>query len=92
MRGIRSSRGARYRGLGPQRLVVGCPRAPEDRLDAHHGFATRLLESGINPKIASEMLGHSSIAFTLHVYSHSSPGMTALGAAAIQKALWGDLP
>ena len=29
-----------------------------------------MLKSGVHPKIVSEMLGHSSVAFTLDVYSH----------------------
>jgi len=29
-----------------------------------------MLLAGVHPKIVSEMLGHSSVAFTLDVYSH----------------------
>jgi hypothetical protein len=30
---------------------------------------------GVNPKIVSHRIGHASRAFTLHVYSHVTPGM-----------------
>ncbi len=38
--------------------------------DLRHTFATLMLLLGVHPKIVSEMLGHSSVAFTLDVYSH----------------------
>ena len=38
--------------------------------DLMHTFATLMLLAGVHPKIVSEMLGHSSVAFTLDVYSH----------------------
>lgn len=40
-----------------------------------HTAATLLLESGENPKIVQELLGHSSISVTLDVYSHVIPGL-----------------
>lgn len=36
-----------------------------------HTFATRALESGIDIKTLSEILGHSSVLITLKVYAHS---------------------
>jgi integrase len=38
-----------------------------------HTFATLWLESGENPKILQEILGHSRIDVTLNVYSHVLP-------------------
>lgn len=38
-----------------------------------HTYATRLLESGISPKVAQELMGHSTIAQTLDTYSHVLP-------------------
>ena len=35
-----------------------------------HTFATRALESGMNIKTLSQILGHSSVAFTLDTYAH----------------------
>ena len=42
--------------------------------DVRHTYATASLEAGINPKIVSERIGRSSLAFTLQVYTHSSEG------------------
>ncbi len=43
--------------------------------DLRHTAATLMLELGINPKVASEMLGHSNVSITLQLYSHALPGM-----------------
>jgi len=43
--------------------------------DLRHTAATRMLSRGIHPKIASEMLGHSSIQVTLDRYSHVTSTM-----------------
>jgi integrase len=43
--------------------------------DLRHTAATLLLGQGIHPKIVSEMLGHSTIAITLDLYSHITPTM-----------------
>lgn len=40
--------------------------------ELRHTFATRMLESEINPKVVQELLGHSSIEITLGIYSHVS--------------------
>ncbi len=46
---------------------------PSIRLhDARHTFATLLLELGEAPKVVQSLLGHSSVAITLDVYSHVS--------------------
>jgi len=37
-----------------------------------HTFATRGIEAGVDPKTLSELLGHSSVKFTLEYYVHSS--------------------
>jgi hypothetical protein len=50
--------------------------APHIRLhDVRHTHATLLLAAGVNPKVVSERLGHSSVAFTLDTYAHVMPGM-----------------
>jgi len=41
--------------------------------DLRHTFATLWLESGENPKILQEILGHSRIDVTLNVHSHVLP-------------------
>lgn len=43
--------------------------------DLRHTFATLALHAGINVKIVSSRLGHSTVAFTLDVYSHAIPEM-----------------
>lgn len=53
--------------------ATGLPRI---RLqDLRHTHATLLLAAGVNPKVVSERLGHSSVAFTLDTYAHVLPGM-----------------
>lgn len=41
--------------------------------DLRHSCASLLLDAGVNPKVISERLGHSSVAFTLDTYSHLFP-------------------
>jgi integrase len=43
--------------------------------DTRHTWATLALEAGVHPKVVSERLGHSSVAFTLDVYSHAIQGL-----------------
>lgn len=43
--------------------------------DLRHTCATLLLQAEVHPKVVQEMLGHSSIAITLDIYSHVVPGM-----------------
>ena len=38
-----------------------------------HTYATRLMENGIHPKVAQELLGHSTCDITMAVYSHVLP-------------------
>ena len=43
--------------------------------DARHTHASLMLRQGIHPKIVQERLGHSTIAMTLDIYSHVTPGL-----------------
>ena len=43
--------------------------------DARHSHASLMLKAGVHPRIVQERLGHSTIAITLDVYSHVSPGL-----------------
>jgi integrase len=52
-----------------------------------HAFATLGLLAGINPKVVSEALGHSSVTITLDTYSHVLPNMQDELAAAIANIL-----
>lgn len=61
---------------------------PSFRLhDLRHAYATRLLEAGVHPKVVSEALGHSSVAFTMDVYQHLMPAMHEQAVRAIEQAL-----
>jgi integrase len=40
-----------------------------------HTFATLGLQAGVHPKIMADLLGHSSAAITLNVYSHAIPAV-----------------
>lgn len=56
---------------------------PHIRLhDVRHTHASLLLAAGVNPKVVSERLGHSSVAFTLDTYAHVMPGQQAQAASA----------
>ena len=50
-------------------------------------FATMALQAGINPKVGSEALGHSSITITLDLYSHVLPNMQDELASAVANLL-----
>jgi len=52
-----------------------------------HTHATDLLRAGVHPKIASERLGHASIAITMDTYSHAIPGLQEDAAQRIDAAL-----
>ena len=43
--------------------------------DLRHTTASLALRNGIHPKVVQEMLGHSTIAITLDIYSHLMPTM-----------------
>ena len=56
--------------------MVARAELPHLRLhDLRHIHATMLLKAGIHPRVVQERLGHSSIATTLDIYSHTVPGL-----------------
>ena len=55
--------------------------------DLRHTCATLLLSKNVNPKVVSEMLGHSSISVTLDIYSHLLPDMQEKAAMALEEVL-----
>jgi integrase len=55
--------------------------------DLRHTCATLMLSQNVNPKVASEMLGHSTIAITLDTYSHVLPNMQQSAVRALEKIL-----
>ena len=63
-------------------------RLPQIRFhDLRHTYVTLLLCKNVNPKISSEMLGHASIAITLHTYSHVLSDMQDSAVKAMEEVL-----
>lgn len=54
-----------------QLAAAALPRIPLHGL--RHTYATLALSSGVNPRIVSGRLGHSTVALTLDIYSHVLP-------------------
>jgi integrase len=55
--------------------------------DLRHTFASLMLLKGAKPKVISEALGHSSVAFTMDVYSHIIEGMQSDAMALLDEVL-----
>ena len=55
--------------------------------DLRHTHATWLLEAGINVKVVSERLGHSSCRITLDTYAHCLHTMQSQAVEALNKIL-----
>lgn len=55
--------------------------------DLRHTAATLLLGARVNPKVVSEMLGHSTVAITLDIYSHVLPDMQQDAAAVMERLI-----
>lgn len=58
--------------------------------DLRHTCATLALSARVNPKVVSELLGHSTVAITLDIYSHVLPDMQEDAAAVIGALLYGQ--
>jgi integrase len=56
--------------------------------DLRHTAATLLLGARVNPKVVSEMLGHSAISITLDIYAHVLPDMQQDAATTMQGLLF----
>lgn len=66
------------------RSAIEAAGVPVIRLhDLRHGHASNALAAGVHPKVVSERLGHSTVAFTLDVYSHVVPAFDADAAETI---------
>jgi integrase len=73
------------------RRAVQTSGAPKIRFqDLRHTHATLLLRAGVNPKVVSERLGHSSVAFTLDTYAHVMPGMQPEAAEIFRRNVFED--
>jgi site-specific recombinase XerD len=60
--------------------------------DLRHTAATLLLEEGTHPKVVQDLLGHSSIAVTLDLYSHVTPRIQREATARMEDLLFGSMP
>ncbi len=52
-----------------------------------HTHATVLMMAGVNPKVASERLGHADVVYMLRTYSHILPQMQTQAADAFAHAV-----
>ncbi len=52
--------------------------------DLRHSCATLLLSKGVHPRVVMEILGHSTIAMTMNVYSHVVPEIAIDAANAME--------
>ena len=60
----------------------------ESRLhDNRHAFATLMMSFGVNPKVVSEMLGHSTISTTMDIYSDVPLGLQREAVRTFQEGL-----
>lgn len=75
-----------------ERLAAGPAALPRIRFhDLRLTAATLMLSRGVLPKVASQMLGHSTIAITLDLYSHVTPTIQRDAADAVDAILSGAL-
>jgi integrase len=58
--------------------------------DLRHTCATLLLGRGVHPKVVQEMLGHSTIAITMDLYSHVAPNLQEEAARKLDALLGGS--
>lgn len=83
-----------FRPSGSPRSSVGFVRKREFRRSdcaiIRHTYATLALKAGVHVKVVSERLGHSSIAITLDLYSHVTPGIARDAADQVAAAIFGD--
>ena len=82
---LRTSNLERQR-FGPMMAKAGVPRIRFH--DMRHTAATLLISQGVPISVVSQMLGHTSAAFTQAVYVHTLPGMGRDAAGVISRALW----
>ena len=82
-------------GAVRRRLQIILERAGCKRIrfhDLRHTFATLSLESGMDVKTLSAMLGHVSAATTLDIYTHVTGDMQTEAAAKIDRGLGNEVP
>lgn len=73
---------------GAYRRILDQGGLPRTRFhDLRHTAATLMLSRGVHPKVASEMLGHSTVAITLDLYSHVTETMQREAARVVDDLL-----
>ena len=85
LRWITHTKRLRQRSFAPLLKKVGLPTIRFHGL--RHTCPTLLLGRNVNPKVVSEMLGHSSISITLDIYSHLLPDMQEKAVEALEEML-----
>jgi integrase len=87
------------RPLHPDRLRTAFERVvrrsdlPAIRLhDLRHSYATLALQAGVHPEVVSDRLGHATVAITLDLYSHVTPGIDADAATVVADLFFGERP
>ena len=55
--------------------------------DLRHSYVSLMLAAGVHAKIVSEALGHSTVAITLDIYSHVTPGLQEAAAKQLDSLL-----
>jgi integrase len=58
--------------------------------DVRHTYATVSLDSGIDPKIVADRIGHANMAYTLAIYTHRSTGKDRNAAEAVAGVILGN--
>ena len=67
--------------------LTGNSARPKSTAVSPAQVGTLALSAGVSPRIASEQLGHASVAFTLEVYSHVLPHMQDSAAMKVEALL-----
>jgi integrase len=78
--------GARNDGYGDAEphQVLAAADLPKLRFhDLRRTTATLLLEANVNPKVVSDMLGHTEVGITMNLYQHVTPTMNQHAATAL---------
>jgi integrase len=57
--------------------------------DVRHTYATLSLDSGVDPKIVADRIGHANMAYTLQIYTHRSTGKDRNAAETVAGAILG---
>jgi integrase len=58
--------------------------------DVRHTYATTSLDSGVDPKIVADRIGHANMAYTLAIYTHKSTGKDRGAAETVAGVLLGS--